>query len=186
MKILKNISLTLCTILSFLWLTSCADVDNQTNKQEQIQTAEIDTASISALKYESLFKTFQRNNDTLYVVNFWATWCLPCVKELPEFMEVNAEYKGKSPYKMILVNLDPVAALHEKVKPFIVDKQLNASHYLLDDINRSNEWMKQIDSSWSGSIPATVMYKSGKQVSFTEGTLTASELRTIIKQHISK
>lgn len=183
MRKYTNIFLLIGLIL--LSISCGSSTSNQATESKEAVVS-IDTAAIHAIQYESLFEKFQQQNDTLYVVNFWATWCLPCVKELPEFMIVNKNFQGNAPYKMILVSLDPVSALQEKVKPFIIEKQLGVQHYLLDDINRSNEWMKKIDPSWTGSIPATVLYKNGQPLSFTEGTLTETELTALINQHLTK
>ncbi len=56
-------------------------------------------------KFEDFEYLLEKDNDTTYVINFWATWCLPCVKELPEFEEINQHFKDKK-FKMILVSLD--------------------------------------------------------------------------------
>ena len=56
-------------------------------------------------KYEELEHIFQYDNDTTYLINFWATWCGPCVKEMPYFQELAEFYEGK-PFKLILVSLD--------------------------------------------------------------------------------
>lgn len=119
-----------------------------------------------------------KNNDTLYVVNFWATWCDPCVKELPNFQQAYQKYKEKR-VKMIFVSLNSVREL-DKVQQFATDKNLLPEVLLLNGGNPNN-WIDKVDSSWSGAIPATVLYKHGKKVYFHEGELTSDQLNKTIE-----
>lgn len=140
---------------------------------------------IKVVNFEELRPVFHQQNDVLYVVNFWATWCAPCVKEIPDFMEVNSEFSKSDNYKMILVSLDDSDKLEEAVKPFIVDKKINdVDLYLLDDIKRMNEWIPAVDSAWSGSIPATLFIRNGKSLKFVSSAIEKDELRMIILELI--
>jgi thiol-disulfide isomerase/thioredoxin len=91
----------------------------------------------------------QTQNDTTYVINFWATWCAPCVKELPYFEKL---HQG-------------MAA--QKIKVILEQRQFSASVAALVD-SRQNQWIDKIDSSWSGAVPATLVYR-GSQRQFKEG-----------------
>jgi len=141
---------------------------------------------LKAVQYEELKAVFEQNDDVLYVVNFWATWCGPCVEELPEFMEVNAEYASDTKFKMILVSLDNVKELEKTVKPFIAKHNIATDVYLLDDNKRMNVWIPAFDAAWSGSIPATAFYKNGKKLHFEENQLTKTALKNLITQYHPK
>jgi len=108
---------------------------------------------------------FQRDNDTTYVVNFWATWCGPCVKELPYFESLNKKYEGKA-FKQILVSLDFKKQLDSRVIPFIEKENIQSEVVLLAD-GKANKWIDRVDPSWSGAIPITIIYK-GNDRSFYE------------------
>jgi|SRR5690606_28322938 len=131
-------------------------------------------------KYEDVFNVFIKNDDKLYVVNFWATWCKPCVEELPEFIKINNEYKSSNDFKMILVSLDKATDIDSNVKSFIDKNQIDTDVYVLSDNKRMNEWIPKINPHWSGSIPATIMYKNGKQLYFKEGVMTYDDLKQTI------
>lgn len=103
--------------------------------------------------------------DTTYVINFWATWCGPCVKELPYFEELNALYDGQ-PFKQILVSLDDPKKLESKVIPFLIKNKIESKVVLLAD-GKANSWIDKVDPSWSGAIPITLILK-GKQKKFYE------------------
>lgn len=138
--------------------------------------------NINVVNFEQLAPEYTKNDNTLYVVNFWATWCAPCVKELPYFMEVNSKFKKRENFKMILVSLDDVDRLDDTVKEFIQKMNLDVNHFLLDDITRMNDWIPAVDSTWSGSIPATLFIKNGKTLHFVPSAITKEELEeTIIR-----
>lgn len=134
---------------------------------------------VAVVNFEQLQEqAANKHNDTLYVVNFWATWCDPCVKEIPYFQQASQKLKGKK-VKMIFVSLNAVREL-DKVQKFVTDKQLGPEVLLLNG-GDPNSWIDRIDSSWSGAIPATVMYKNGKKVYFHEGDFTLDKLTQVIQ-----
>ncbi len=114
-------------------------------------------------KFDAFEKAIIKEDDTIYVINFWATWCAPCVKELPYFEKLHTENKN---VKVILVSIDSRKDLEKKLLPFIERKKLTTEVVMLSDIGY-NAWLPKIDASWSGSIPATLIIK-GKNRLFAE------------------
>ncbi|MFT4534422.1 MAG: thiol-disulfide isomerase/thioredoxin [Saprospiraceae bacterium] len=103
--------------------------------------------------------------DTTYVINFWATWCRPCIKELPYFEELNALYEGQA-FKQILVSLDDPKKLESKVIPFLKKNKIESNVVLLAD-GKANSWIDKVESSWSGAIPITLILR-GNEKNFYE------------------
>src|SRR6187551_3652239 len=87
--------------------------------------------SIPIVKFDRLEKIIQAKSDSITVINFWATWCGPCVKELPFFEQFHVENPA---VKMVLVNLD-FADKIDKVKEFVTRKKLTSPVILLDEID---------------------------------------------------
>jgi thiol-disulfide isomerase/thioredoxin len=125
--------------------------------------------------------TQQPGNDTLYVVNFWATWCKPCIEEMPYFLESSKKFSG-SRIKIIFVSLDFASEL-ERVRKF-AEKRIPGQEYYLLNAGNPNDWIDKVDPSWSGAIPATVLYSSGKKNFFREGDLQQLELDSIINMNL--
>ena len=120
------------------------------------------------------------NSDTTYIVNFWATWCKPCVAELPEFEKLNKNFKSKK-VKVILVSMDFKEELNKKLKTFLTKNKYSCEVILLDEIN-GNDFINQISESWSGAIPATLITKKNKtQNEFIEKKVTYDFLAEKIK-----
>jgi len=124
-----------------------------------------------------------RNSDTLYVINFWATWCKPCVKELPYFELINENYKNQK-VKVVLVSLDFAKNYQSMLLPFLNKKSIKSEVILLDDPN-SNEWIDKVSTNWSGAIPATLIY-IGNSRSFYEQSFNYEQLDSIVKLKTTK
>lgn len=139
---------------------------------------------VKVVQYETLQAAYSKQDDVLYVVNFWATWCAPCVKELPDFMAVNEQFKDKKGYTMVLVSLDEVSNLETAVKPMINDLNLTVEHYLLDDVTRMNTWIPAIHPSWQGTIPATLFIRNGEALHFEGAPLSKTALTALIQRFL--
>lgn len=134
-------------------------------------------------QYEEFAPLLKKRNDTTYVINFWSTWCKPCVKELPDFIEANDKFKNDK-FKMILVSLDFDSQLESKVKPFILENNINAEVVLLSD-SKQHKWIDKVDPKWSGSIPITIIFNKDFYF-FREGSMNFEELNEIINKNIKK
>ena len=129
-------------------------------------------------KINDLLKRIHNNSDTTYVVNFWATWCKPCVAELPEFEKLHLEYKG-SKVKVLLVSMDFKEELDKKLKDFLDKNKYTCEVVLLDEIN-GNDFINQISEQWSGAIPATLITRNNKlNTEFHEGKMNFEGLKKI-------
>jgi thiol-disulfide isomerase/thioredoxin len=131
--------------------------------------------TVKAYEWEGLNYYLSQKNDTTYVVNFWATWCVPCVQELPNFEQLGEKYKGEK-VKVILVSLDMPKQAESRLLPFIERKKLQSKVILMRDPDQ-NTWLPKVDPNWSGAIPATVIYNKGKR-KFYEQSFTFEQLET--------
>lgn len=129
------------------------------------------------------FKQFepflQQKNDTTYVINFWATWCKPCIEEMPAFNQIHNNFSDKK-VKVILVSLDFGKDYQKRVKGFADRHSLKPWIIILDDPN-SNAWIDKVSSDWSGALPATVIYNRNKKM-FFEKSFTYEELEEEVKK----
>jgi thiol-disulfide isomerase/thioredoxin len=174
---MKLKSIFLCVI--FLGLISCKK-EVAKNEKNEINTSHI---IVNSYSYSELKPLLEKKDDKIYVINFWATWCAPCVKELPAFEKLNKQYASKN-VEVLLVSLDFPKQIEKKLIPFIARKNIQSQVILLDDMNE-DVWIKAIDSSWSGAIPATIIYNKNMrnfyEKSFDYETLEA-ELQTFLNQ----
>ncbi|MBN1446952.1 MAG: TlpA family protein disulfide reductase [Bacteroidetes bacterium] len=128
--------------------------------------------------FEQLHPLFTHETDTLRVINFWATWCAPCVEELPYFDELAREQR-EQPVQVILISLDFRKQLEKRLLPFLRERDLQATVVVLDDPD-ADSWIDAVDPSWSGAIPATLLLH-GTRREFREQTFTREELHTLVE-----
>lgn len=137
--------------------------------------------NIPAIKANELLKRINNGGDTTFVVNFWATWCAPCIQELPLFEEVNTKYADQN-VKVLLVSLDFKKNVQTKLKEFI-DKRLLKSEVLYLNENDPNEWIAQFTDQWEGVIPATLLFNSNKSINtFKSAAFENNELEEFLKE----
>ncbi len=139
--------------------------------------------SIAKWKIEDVVKSYTKNNDTVYVVNFWATFCKPCIAEIPDFIRIVKQYE-KQKVKLILVSLDLPTYYPAKIAAFAKKNNYAAKIVWLNETN-ADHFCPMIDKSWSGSIPSTIVINNKKGYrKFTEGEMNAAEFEAMIKEAI--
>jgi thiol-disulfide isomerase/thioredoxin len=139
--------------------------------------------TVRVVTFSELETILQKKDDTLRVINFWATWCKPCVEELPFFEKLNQMYQDQ-PVKVILVSLD-FSNKKEMVASFVQRKNLQSSVLLLAQSN-PNEWIDKVSPDWSGAIPATLFVRGSHAIRiFHEGEYTQETLDKQIQNLLS-
>lgn len=172
---------TLCLLILIL-MVSCKNENRPMEKSVDVDSQEeFSTIPLEIYDFEGLKPFLKTTTDKIYVVNFWATWCAPCIKELPYFEALNSAYKDKN-VELLLVSLDFPKKYESHLKPFIVKHNLKSKVIALDDMD-SNTWIPAIDPDWSGAIPATLIFNKDKR-QFYEKTFTYEELEKEVKQFL--
>lgn len=139
-----------------------------------------ENAGVPVVDYEGLTELLPKSDDQIVVVNFWATWCKPCVKEMPYFNELSRKYADNPSVKVILVSLDMESHMQNRILPFIKERKLHPRVILLDDPD-ANAWIDKVHPSWSGAIPATLVYKGEHKQFYEQSFHSLDELEQIIK-----
>ncbi len=129
-------------------------------------------------RFEALAPLLEADNDTVYVINFWATWCKPCVAEMPYFEQLVADFADR-PVRVVLVSLDFPDQIESKLIPFVRQRRLRAEVAVLLD-ERFNEWIPRVDASWGGAIPATHLHRGGEKVFHPRAFRSYDELRELV------
>ncbi len=128
---------------------------------------------------KDLQAVIQKNDQRILVLNFWATWCGPCVKEMPMFENLNEEAGDRVEVVLVSMDLD-LDPNPEKVYKFIDRKKIRSTVVILDEPD-PNAWINEIDESWSGALPATmVLNRKTGQRKFVGKALGEGELEKLI------
>lgn len=134
---------------------------------------------VNKIRVPDLEKILSAGEDKLLVINFWATWCPPCVKELPHFQKVAKEYNTDK-VSFLLVSIDFPSQIDSHLRPFLKKNNVALDVALMMDTDQ-NEWIDKVDPSWQGNIPVTLILNNAKKTRiFHPGDLNESELRNMI------
>ena len=139
--------------------------------------------NVTIVKFPELQERLTRATDTTYVVNFWATWCAPCVKELPNFEQVRTANAGRK-VKVLLVSLDYASQVEKKIKPFVLRRGLKSEVLVLNEPD-PNDWLAKVDTKWSGALPFTLIINNKtKQRATFEKELSQAELTAALRKFL--
>ena len=107
--------------------------------------------------FEDLSALFSQRNDTTYLINFWATWCKPCLEELPLLQQLQ-DSRSEAPLRIILVSLDTEAGAIDRIPAYLAGRAISLPTVVLTDERQS--WMRGLDEHWDGALPTTFVYRN--------------------------
>lgn len=139
---------------------------------------QINAQNYSVKSFEEFEKFIANQNDTLYIINFWATWCKPCIEEIPNFEKVNRENQK---VKVILVSLDGQSVWEKSLQPFLIKNNIQSTVWVMPD-KKPIDWIDRIDNRWQGSVPGTLFLNNAAGIKiFEEHEFTYEQLLEKIK-----
>jgi thiol-disulfide isomerase/thioredoxin len=169
-------------LIVFFLMLSCKNEQKVTLVADAVYNSS-NKIELEIYDYKGLEAFLNKKDDKVHVINFWATWCAPCVKELPFFEKLNEAYANRG-VEVILVSLDFPKQYDSKLKPFIENKKLKSKVVAFNDTD-SNYWIPKVSEEWTGAIPATLIYNKDKR-QFYEKSFDYEELESQIKQFLNK
>jgi thiol-disulfide isomerase/thioredoxin len=137
------------------------------------------TAQPKVVKLAELEKLIHTPSEKIQIINFWATWCGPCVKEMPLIEKIGQE---RNDIRITLVSMDlELDSNPDKVYRFVERKAIKSDVMILDAPD-PNSWIDKIEKQWNGSLPATIVIntKTGKRA-FIGKELKEGELESLIE-----
>ena len=138
---------------------------------------------VTEIDGEGLRKLLQRGEGESarpLLINFWATWCVPCRKEMPDLVKIDRDWRGRG-LEFVVISADDVAELKTDVPKFLQRMRAGMPAYLLNATD-TEAAMAQVDPTWGGELPATFLFdRQGKLVFKHTGLINAAELRERLK-----
>jgi thiol-disulfide isomerase/thioredoxin len=167
----------LLLIVGFLF--SCKTEEKPSIPASHKESVETEKQVLVVEDFSTIASILEKHNDTTYVINFWATSCPPCIKEMPHFEQLNTKYR-EDKLRVILVSLDMKQDMDSRVKPFLKKHTINSEVILLADQNYS-AWTDKIDPSWYGALPATLIFKNEDRKFFFGAFESFEDLEPTVK-----
>lgn len=119
-----------------------------------------DSILVDATAEEIVEKISSYEGEKPVLVNFWATWCAPCIEEFPYLLELNEKYKGE--FKLIFVSGDFKEA-RDEAEAFLKKQGVDFETYF--KVGKDNEFISTISDKWTGALPFTIVYNKEGEVS---------------------
>jgi thiol-disulfide isomerase/thioredoxin len=138
---------------------------------------------VELVRFDRMQQVLSQTSDTTYIINFWATWCKPCVAELPVFEQLKQQYADQK-VKILLVSMDFAKDMQTRVAPFVERWQITNKVWLLNEPDYDS-WINKVSRQWSGAIPATLILNNKKRKRiFFEQSLEYNQLEKELKEFL--
>lgn len=112
------------------------------------------SAQVQKIRITELEAIMQQSTGPV-IVNMWATWCKPCIEEIPYFIEEAGRHKRDS-IRLLLVSLDDEELFPEKLEKFVTGRKFDKAEVFWLDETNADYFCPKVDPKWSGAIPATL------------------------------
>lgn len=134
---------------------------------------------VQVIAAEELKSLLERNRGRVTVINLWATWCPPCVAEMPELQQFHDRNADRDVF-LAAVSADAVETLETAVSPFVKKQSLSFPVYILKEVD-PDELGRMLGAEISGALPTTLVYsRDGKLAKIWEGQIHLSDLENVV------
>lgn len=175
LNISRSTLIAIC--ISGLLLSSSTLAQSRATRRRAAKPANV-TRKINAEEMQALLK---RDGVRPLLVNYWATWCVPCREEFPDLVRIDKQYRPKD-LDFIAISLDDLADLKIAVPKFLREMRAEMPNYLLN-VSDPEPAIKSVDASWDGTLPATFLYNEKGEVVYRHyGRIKTAELRAAIEK----
>ena len=120
---------------------------------------------------------FAQDNDTTYLINFWATWCKPCLEELPLLQQVQRENADR-PLRTVLVSLDTEEGAIRRIPAYLERQGIELPTVVLTD--EGSGWKRALDEKWDGSLPTSLIYRGGLRYVYRRPFMSVPDLQSAV------
>ena len=139
---------------------------------------------VNIIDVNGVREIMKNNSGKLRLVNIWATWCGPCVIEMPELVNINRMYRGRA-FEMVTISGD-VPGKKDDVIKFLKDKQVSCANYLFNSDDKT-ELGEALDKDWEGGIPYTVIIKPGGEIIYRQpAVIDPLEVKKVIVGYLGR
>jgi peroxiredoxin len=158
--------------------------DKREDARRSLEKWDQEPVELAALDEAGLKKLAANDTDKLLLVNVWATWCGPCVSELPEFVTMNRMYRRRD-FQMVTISIDQPEEKDAALK-VLRENKVAATNYLATVANH-DKLAEALDKEWSGPIPHTLLIAPGGKVVYRHtGAIEPLEVRRAVVDYLGR
>jgi peroxiredoxin len=158
--------------------------EKQADAQKWLERWDAEPVALAPIDLAGVAKLARNDSKKLVVVNLWATWCGPCVSELPELVTINRMYRGRN-FQLVTISLDDIPKQEEALK-VLREKHVSATNYILD-VDDRDKFAEALDQEWPGPLPYTIVIAPGGKVLYRKtGPFDSLELKRAIVSYLGR
>jgi peroxiredoxin len=158
--------------------------DKQADARKSLARWDAEPVSLSAIDEQAVARLARNDTKKLLVVNLWATWCGPCVAELPELVTMNRMYRRRD-FQLITISLDDPAKRDEALR-VLNENHVSATNYIVSTSDR-DAFAAALDQEWPGPVPYTLMIAPGGKILYRKtGQIDPIELKRAIVGYLGR
>jgi thiol-disulfide isomerase/thioredoxin len=158
--------------------------DKRNSAQKALVEWAKEAVDVNMIDANGVREIMKNNSGKLRLVNIWATWCGPCVIEMPELVNINRMYRGRA-FEMVTISGDMPSKKNDVIK-FLKDKQVSCANYQFNSEDRT-ELGEALDKGWEGGIPYTIIIKPGGEIIYRQlGMIDPLEVKKVIIGYLGR
>jgi peroxiredoxin len=159
-------------------------VEKEADARKALERWNAEPVSIQAVDLEAVAKLAKNDTKKLLLVNLWATWCGPCVAELPEFVNMNRMYRGRE-FQLLTISLDDIAKKDDALR-VLKENHVAASNLILSADDR-DKFAEALDQEWPGPVPYTILIAPGGKIVYRKtGAIEPLEVKRAIVNFLGR
>jgi thiol-disulfide isomerase/thioredoxin len=158
--------------------------DKREEARRSLAKWDAEPVTLESLDEAGIAKLVKNDGKKLLVVNVWATWCGPCVAELPDFVTMNRMYRRR-PFQLVTLCLDDVDKKEAALK-VLRENHVAATNYLVT-IKDRDKFADLLDKDWPGPLPHTLLIAPGGKVLYRKtGAIDPLTVRRAVVNYLGR
>jgi peroxiredoxin len=158
--------------------------DKQADARKSLQKWDLEPVKLEPIDIDGVARLAKNETPKLRVINLWATWCGPCVAELPELVTMHRMYRGRK-FELVTISMDDLAKQEDALK-VLLDNHASTTNYILSSTDR-DAFAQALDQEWPGPVPYTLVIAPGGKVLYRKtGAIDPLELKRAIVGYLGR
>jgi peroxiredoxin len=159
-------------------------IDKQADAQKSLAKWDAERVGLESIDLAGVAKLAKNDTKKLLLVNLWATWCGPCVAELPELVTMNRMYRGRN-FQFVTISMDDLSK-REDASKVLTENHVAATNYILNADDR-DKFAEALDQEWPGPVPYTLLITPGGKIVYRKvGAIDPLEVKRAIVAYLGR